>query len=93
MQCHHAFAVTLSALPIFQPAQGAWLKQHVYAALRTDHADLGFVVRGDIATPSMVRARSSYSDAVNAAARRNKRAAVTAPREAFCANNAAWVHG
>jgi hypothetical protein len=31
----------------------------VYAALRTDHAGLGFVVRGDIATPSMVLARSS----------------------------------
>ena len=31
----------------------------VKAMLRTDHAGLGFVVRGDIATPSMVRARSS----------------------------------
>jgi hypothetical protein len=33
--------------------------QFVYAAPRTDHAGLGFVVRGDIATPSMVRVRSS----------------------------------
>jgi len=32
----------------------------VYAALRTDHAGLGFVVRSDIATPSMVRARGSW---------------------------------
>jgi SAM-dependent methyltransferase len=38
----------------------------VYAALGTDPAGLGFVVRGDIATPSTVRARGSYYDAVNA---------------------------
>ena len=44
----------------------AWLKQCVYAAPETDHAALGFVVRGVIATPSMVRARNRYSDAVNA---------------------------
>jgi len=37
----------------------AWLKQTVYAALRTVLAGLGFVVRGDIATPSMVRAPNS----------------------------------
>jgi hypothetical protein len=53
-------------MPIFQHAQGAWLKQYVYAALRTNHAGLSFVVPGYIATPTMVRARSSYSDAVNA---------------------------
>ena len=50
--------VTLSAMAIFQPAQGAWSKRHVYAALPTGHAGLGFVVRGDIATPLTVRARS-----------------------------------
>jgi len=58
----HAMAravVTLSALPISQPAQRAWLKQSVYAALPTNHAALGFVVQGDIATPSMVRARTA----------------------------------
>jgi hypothetical protein len=37
----------------------------VYAALRTDRACFSFVVQGFIATPSMVRAGSSYSDAVN----------------------------
>jgi hypothetical protein len=38
----------------------------VYAALRTDRAFFSFVVRGYIATPSMVCAGSIYSDAVNA---------------------------
>jgi hypothetical protein len=33
-----------------------------------DHAGLGFVVRGDIAILSMVRARSSKSDAENSTA-------------------------
>lgn len=51
--------VTLSALPIFQPAQQEWLKQHVYAAPPMDHADLGFVVRGDIAILLAARARSN----------------------------------
>ena len=46
--------------PIFQPAQRSWSKQSVYAALRMDHAGLGFVVLDDIAIPSMVRGRSSY---------------------------------
>ena len=36
--------VTLSALLIFQPAQRDWLKNNVYAALRTEHAGMGFVV-------------------------------------------------
>lgn len=53
---YHANLVTLLALPIFQPAQRVWLKQYVYAALRTNHAGLSFVVLGDIVTPSMVRA-------------------------------------
>src|SRR5262249_36496210 len=57
--------VTLSALPIFQPAQRVWLKQNVCAALRTDRACLSFVVRGFIATPSMVCAGSSYSTYAN----------------------------
>jgi hypothetical protein len=34
----------------------AWLKQYVYAALRTNRAGLRFVVRVDIATPSTVHA-------------------------------------
>ena len=55
--------VTLSALPIFQPAQRASSMQYAYAALGRIHAGLGFVLRGDIATPLMVRARSRYSDA------------------------------
>src|SRR5262245_50251394 len=59
--------VTLSALPIFQPAQRVWLKQNVYAALRTDRACLRFVVRVFIAIPSMVCAGSSCSSAVYAA--------------------------
>jgi hypothetical protein len=37
----------------------------VYAALRTDRACLSFVVRGFIATPSMVCAGSSYSTYAN----------------------------
>jgi hypothetical protein len=53
-------------MPIFQPVQRVWLRQNVYAGLRTDRACLSFVVRGYIATPSMVRAGSSYSDVVNA---------------------------
>ena len=55
--------VTLSALPIFQPAQRASSMQYAYAVLGRIHAGLGFVLRGDIVTPSMVRARSRYSDA------------------------------
>jgi hypothetical protein len=46
-------------LRIFQPAQAAWSKKFAYVVLPTDHADLGFVGLDDIATPSMVRARSS----------------------------------
>jgi len=49
----------------FPTCSEVWLKQNVYAALRTDRACLSFVVRGFIATPSMVCAGSSYSDAVN----------------------------
>ena len=59
----HEPVVILSALLIFQPAQRASLVQYVYAALGRIHAGLDFVLRGDIATPSMVRARSRYSDA------------------------------
>ena len=33
----------------------------MFAALGRIHAGLGSVLRGDIATPSMVRARSRYS--------------------------------
>jgi hypothetical protein len=41
------------------------LKQNVSAALRTDRACLGFVVRGFIATPSMACAGSNCSTYAN----------------------------
>jgi len=44
----------------FPTCSGVLLVQYVYAALRTHQPGLGFVLRGNIATPTLVRARSGF---------------------------------